>query len=135
MLQPAAPMNKRRSKTPTQRSLALLQNEGFPAAVVEWRLPRCMMTEDAFGLFDLMAVRADFPGVLGIPTTSGMNHASRVKKLLSNARLQIWLAAGNTAEVWPWAKRQGRWTCRQQRLVAADLDGADADEMTGGDSA
>jgi len=128
-------MSNRRSTTPTKRSLDLLRREGFTAAVVERRLPRCLITVDAFGLFDLIAVRADVPGVAGIQTTTGTNHTSRVRKLLGNPTLRTWLAAGNTAEVWSWAKRRERWTCRRQRLAAADFDGtATTAEMIGSDS-
>jgi len=126
-------MGKRRSPTPTQRSLALLRREGFVAAVVERRLPRCFVIVDAFGLFDLLAVRIDVRG--GVQATGGTNHAGRVRKLLGNATLSTWLAAGNRAEVWSWTKRRRRWTCRRQRLDAADLGGAGAAARTGGDSA
>jgi hypothetical protein len=128
-------MGKRRSTTPTQRSLAQLRREGFVTAVVERRLPRCAVTVDAFGLFDLLAVRADVRGVVGVQATSGTNHASRVRKLLGTPTLSTWLAAGNRAEVWSWTKRRRRWTCRRQRLDAADLGGAGAAARTGGDSA
>src|SRR5262245_7225976 len=116
-------MGKRRSPTPTQRSLVLLRREGFVAAVVERRLPRCGVTVDAFGLFDLLAIRGDVPGFLGVHTTSGANHAGRVRKLLGNATLSTWLAAGNRAAVWSRTKRRRRWTCRRQRLDAADRGG------------
>jgi hypothetical protein len=115
-------MSKRGSATPTQHSLALLRRVGFVAAVVERRLPRCGVTVDAFGLFDLLAVRADCRGVVGVQATSGTNHASRVRKRLGNAALPTWLAAGNRAEVWSWTKRRGRWACRRQRLDAANLE-------------
>jgi hypothetical protein len=80
-------MNKARSATLAQRSVALLRRESFVAAVVERRLPRCCATGDAFGLFDVLAVRADVRGVVGVQATSGTNHASRVRKLLGSATL------------------------------------------------
>src|SRR5262249_50858599 len=115
------------------RCLALLRREGFSAAVVERRLPRCFVTLDAFGLFYLLAVRIDVRG--GVQATSGTNHASRFRKLVRGPVLRTWLAAGNRAEVWSWTKRRRGWTCRRQRLDAADLGGAGAAARTGGDSA
>jgi hypothetical protein len=126
-------MGKRRSTTPTQRCLALLRREGFAEAVVERRLPRCGVTVDAFGLFDLLAVRADVRGVGGVQATGGTNHAGRVRKLLGNATLSTWLAAGNRAEVWSWTKRRRRWTCRRQRLDAADHDATTTGNGVSGD--
>jgi hypothetical protein len=123
-------MNKRKSATPTQRSVALLRRESFVAAVVERRLPRCCVTVDAFGLFDVLAVRADVRGVVGVQATSGTNHASRVRKLLGSATLLTWLAAGNRAEVWSWTKRRGRWACRQQRLDLANVATPEESEVS-----
>jgi hypothetical protein len=107
--------------SPTQRTLQLLRREGYTADVVERRLPRCFITRDFLGAFDVLAVRADLPGVLGVQTTSASNHAARAGKLLANPLLRAWLGAGNRAEVWSWAKRRGRWCCRRQALTPADL--------------
>lgn len=92
--------------TPTSRTLSLLRADGFAVAIVERRIPHCNITVDAFGMFDVLAIREDVPGALGVQTTSGSNHSARVKKLLANPILKTWTAAGNVAEVWSWAKRR-----------------------------
>jgi hypothetical protein len=107
--------------SPAQRTLQLLRAEGFDAAVVERRLPRCFIAVDLFNAFDIVAVRRDLPGVLGAQCTSASNHAHRVRKLLGNPTLRTWLAAGNRAEVISWRKAGGRWRCRRQLLAFADL--------------
>jgi hypothetical protein len=82
-----------------------------------------------FGAFDVVAIKADIGGVLRIQTTSGSNHASHARKMLANPTLRTWLAAGNRAEVWSWAKdRRGRWTCHRTAIVLADLAGVAVEE-------
>jgi hypothetical protein len=106
-----------------------LRREGYEAGVVERHLPNVLVTVDLFGAFNVVAIKADVAGVLGIQTTSGSNHASRARKLLGNATLRTWLAAGNRAEVWSWAKdRRGRWTCRRAAIVLADLASVSVEE-------
>jgi hypothetical protein len=107
--------------TPTSRTLALLRGENYHAAVVERHIPHCFTTVDLFGVFDLVAVRADVPGVTGIQCTSGSNHASRVRKLLASEVLAVWLRAGNTALVISWTMRQRQWLARRQEITSADL--------------
>jgi hypothetical protein len=104
--------------------LQLLRREGHAADIVERRLPRCFVTRDFLGLFDVLAVRADSPGVLGVQSTSAANHASRVRNLLEAPALRVWIGAGNGAEVITWRKAGGRWRCRRQALTLADLGAA-----------
>jgi hypothetical protein len=106
--------------SPTARTLNLLRAETFKVAVVERRLPHCHITVDAFGLFDLIAVRADLPGVLGVQCTSGSNHAARVRKLLANAVLPVWFAAGNGVQVISWLKVKGKWLPRREVLTGPE---------------
>jgi hypothetical protein len=106
--------------TPTARTLAQLGADGWTCAVAEAWVPGANVRRDLLGLFDVVAVRADRPGVLGIQATSRPNHAARVHKLLALPALAVWLAAGNTAEVWSWGKRSGHWQCRRQVLELSD---------------
>jgi hypothetical protein len=76
-------------RTPS-RALALLRSEGYAADILERRLPRCFISRDLFGMFDVVALRADLLGVLGVQTTSGSNHAHRVRKLVAVHGSTIW---------------------------------------------
>lgn len=108
------------ASSPTARTLGLLRREGYAAGVVERRLPGCFRSVDLFNAFDLVAVRPDAPGVLGVQCTSAGNHAARVRKLRDVPEVRLWLLAGNRAEVWSWGKRKGRWCCRRQALTLED---------------
>jgi hypothetical protein len=112
---PAPPTQRARrapsGSSPTKRTLALLRAEGFTAAVVERWNPHAWVRQDLFGLFDLLAVHPDRPGVLGVQCTSTDHQAQRMAKALKVPALRTWLAAGNRAEIWGWKKsrRSGRW--------------------------
>jgi hypothetical protein len=112
--------------TPTARTLAQLRADGWTCAVAEAWVPGANIRRDLLGLFDVVAVRADRPGVLGIQATSGPNHAARVHKLLATPALRVWLAAHNQAAVWSWCKRASRWQCRRQFLELSDLGAVQA---------
>jgi hypothetical protein len=90
--------------------------------VFERLLHHAHVRRNPVGLFDVVAVHSDRPGVLGIQTTSRANHASRVAKLLASAALPVWLTAGNAAEVWSWGKQSGPWEVRRQALAPAKAD-------------
>ena len=64
--------------SPTQRTLNHLRRRGYLAAVVERFNPHVGehgIRQDLFGFLDLLAIRADKPGVLGIQATSASNAA------------------------------------------------------------
>ena len=94
--------------TPTTRSLKLLRDEGYTVAVTEhWNaFANCRV--DLFGFIDLVAIREDSPGVLGVQTTSVSNISARVEKIFSNPITKIWLKAGNRLEVHGWGKHGAR---------------------------
>lgn len=100
----------------TPRSLKLLRASDYTVEVVEHWNAYTKTRHDLFNMFDIIAIKADEPGVLGIQTTSGSNASARVKKILANPLHKIWLAAGNRIVVHGWAKRGPRgkrklWTC------------------------
>jgi hypothetical protein len=110
--------------SPTSRTLTLLRREGYAADIAERRLPVCFISRDLFGAFDVVGIKADLPGVLGVQTTSASNFATRFAWLLANPTLATWLAAGNKAEVISWRKVKGHWAVRRQPLTPADLGAA-----------
>lgn len=114
--------------SPTARTLKALRLWGYEAGVVERRLPRGRTTVDLFGAFDVLGVKADTPGVIGIQCTSASNVAARVTKLRACPVIPVWLRAGNQAEVWGFSKRPlgrgGRpiWTLKR-RIFYLTADG------------
>lgn len=111
------------SISPTQRSLKLLRAEGYTAQVVEHWNSFAMRRIDLFGCIDIVAVRADLPGVLGVQCTSATNAAARLKKASECPALKVWLLAGNRFEVHAHGKRGPRglrkvWTCNIRKLHA-----------------
>ncbi len=113
--------------TPTERTLAYLRDQGYSAEVVEnWvTLPgKPGFRKDLGGCIDILAVKANLPGVLGVQTTSGSNVSARLKKARSKPWLKTWLQAGNRFHVHGWAKRgkrgeRKRWTVRVEQVEAA----------------
>jgi hypothetical protein len=95
--------------SPTQRSLVYLRSIGYTAAVVERFNQHAGVRQDLFGFVDVLAMRADKQGVLGIQATTASNASKRVGKILSLAAALVWLACGNRIEVWAWRKKKRHW--------------------------
>lgn len=110
------------ASSPTARTLALLRCEGYTAQVVERWNPHARIRQDLFGVIDVVAIRADETGVLGIQATSGDNVSARLHKAKDAEALRTWLAAGNRFEVWGWRKVKGRWTVRKVPITLADFE-------------
>lgn len=91
--------------SPTQRTLAKLRKEGYHAQVVEKTIPRMFTKVDLFGAIDIVAVRDDIPGVLGIQCTSASNQAARYTKAVAIPAIRSWVKSGNRMEVWGWSKK------------------------------
>ena len=109
------------SRSPTARSLEALRRDGWTVAVAERWIPQAGIRRDLFGMFDIVAIRTDQAGVLGVQATSASNHAARVTKVRENPALAIWLAAGNGAQVWSWGQDpNGRWVCRKEALTLTE---------------
>lgn len=102
--------------SPTSRSLELLRKRGWRVDVVERRLGS-FVTKDLFGFIDLLAIKDE--EVLAVQTTSSSNVAARVKKI-GSVDLEGALAdvrkLGWSIHVHGWAKRKGRWTCREVNI-------------------
>lgn len=111
---------------PTQRTLALLRNAGYMAAVVERWNAHSKVRQDLFGWIDVVAVRPDKPGVLGVQCTSASNLSSRVKKILAADTAYPWLAAGNRVWVLGWKRVGKRWRAVRRELCLDDLKGGDS---------
>ena len=99
--------------SPTQRSKSLFMEQRYTVAVCEKWIERVGKRVDLFGCFDLVAIREDVVGVLGIQTTTGSNLSARVNKLLESRNIRVWLLAENRVIVHGWRKLknqlEGRW--------------------------
>jgi len=102
--------------SPTERSLKHLRDEGFLVCIVEKVIPHCFLRKDAFGFGDLLACNCDrtsrYFGVWLIQTTSGSNHAARVKKAMALREMTTWLRSGGRFAVLSWRKLKQGWTPR-----------------------
>lgn len=88
--------------SPTARSLAYLRKEGYLAQVVEKFNMFSKTRIDLFGCIDIVAVRSDVMGMLGIQVTVRSNIQDRVKKCKAELKMRTWLSADNRLEVHGW---------------------------------
>lgn len=100
--------------SPTQRSLARLRADGYLAEVVERWIPVVKRRRDLFGFIDILAIRDD--EVVGVQATSASNAAARIAKITDHANVGTVRRAGLRILVHGWAKRRGRWHCREVDL-------------------
>lgn len=110
--------------SPTQRSLAMLRNDGWLCQIVEVWNAHAMRRIDLFGAIDILAIR---PGeILGVQTTSGDNVSKRLAKLKAEPKIAMWLAAGGKVAVHGWRKVGARgarklWECRVEEVTLETL--------------
>lgn len=95
-------------RTPTQRSLALLREQGYEVYVVEHYNAYAHVRRDLFGFIDIVAIHPDKIGVLGVQTTTGSNLSARIKKAEALAAYGMWLMSGNKVEFHGWRKIRTR---------------------------
>ena len=108
--------------SPLQRSKALLEDDGWKVGIVERWIQRAFIRVDLFGFMDLVAIRLDRAGVLGIQCC-GEDVQDHVRKYLEgyvdikkgkmygpNDCLPIWLKGGNMFFIWSWRLRKHEGT-------------------------
>jgi len=125
-----APKKRKKSTSPTARTLAECRRRGWIAGVVERHIPfpKPMGTKiDLFGVIDVVVIvppitrfhpRSDHDGggrciacsdpgsILAIQATaSAAHHAHRRDKILAEPRAKAWVDAGGRLELWSWSKR------------------------------
>lgn len=104
-------------RSPTELSLKFLREQGYTVAVVEKWNAFAKIRQDLFGIIDLVAIKKDVPGILGIQTTSKSNISARVAKSKNNKDLLTWYNAGNNFIIHGWAKENGVWVLEQREVV------------------
>lgn len=108
--------------SPTQRSLKHLREQGYTAQVVERWNAWAKVRVDLFSWIDIVAIRHDRTGVLGVQCTSDSNVAARLAKARVTNELGTWLAAGNRLVIHGWGKKGARgarktWTLREVQVT------------------
>lgn len=108
--------------SPTQRTLKLLRDVGWHAAIVERWNPHAFIRQDLYGWIDIIAVHPVF-GILGVQTTTQANAAARLEKARGNAALVAWVTAGGKLAVHGWRKLKGRWQVDARPVGIPELVG------------
>lgn len=101
--------------SPTQRSKALMEREGYTVAIVERWNAFAKIRQDLFGFLDLLCV-ADGKGVVGVQTTSASNMAARRAKIREHVHYAAVEGAGIRVELHGWKKVRNRWECKREVL-------------------
>lgn len=108
--------------SPTQRSLALLRDEGWTVEVVEHWNPHARIRQDLFGFADLIAMKPGFAPLLVQVTSTGW--VSRIAKIAKEPRAAIARASGFRIEIHGWRKlksNRGKWTPIRLPVLTPDL--------------
>ena len=98
--------------SPTQRSKAHLEKQGYRVAITEHWCPFSRRRKDMFNVVDLLAIREG--ETLAIQTTSASNMSGRVKKIAESDAIAAIRAAGWGFHVHGWKRgTNGRYTLRE----------------------
>jgi hypothetical protein len=102
------------SKSPTQRSLEYLREQGYHCEIVEKWNPWRRIRQDLWGWCDILAIRRD--EVLAVQVTSS-GVAARIKKIQESDTVLRVREAGIRVEVHGWTKRaNGRYALRVEDI-------------------
>lgn len=119
---------KKKRKAPfaaNAKTIQFLRAAGWTAEKVEHQLPipGKFVKVDLFGCLDIIAMRADAIGMLGVQATSGggsngkSNGLARRRKLIENANAKTFVQAGNLLWLMVWAKdEKGRWMPQIEKI-------------------
>ena len=91
---------RKKTTSPTQRSLKQLRKDGWVCQVVERWCAFSRRRVDLYGGIDVLCIREG--ETLGVQACAGASTAARLTKLLAEPKLRTWVAAGNRLEVWGW---------------------------------
>ncbi len=98
--------------SPTQRSKAHLEKQGYRVAITEHWCHFSRRRKDMFNVVDLLAIREG--ETLAVQTTSASNMSARVKKIAESDAIADIRAAGWGFVVHGWKKgANGRYTLRE----------------------
>jgi hypothetical protein len=131
----AEPKKRKKSISPTQRSLALLRKAGLTVAIVEHWNQYAHIRQDLFGIGDLLALDPWNEKITLVQTTTAANQAARRTKIVESENARVWLKSGGEIVVHGWAKKGPRgavkhWACTVTPILAVDFPGVDGVERT-----
>jgi hypothetical protein len=102
------------NKSPTQRSLEYLREQGYHCEVVETWNPWKRVRQDLWGWCDILAIRRD--EVLAVQVTAA-GVAARIKKIQESDTIARVREAGIRVEVHGWTKRaNGKYVLRMEDI-------------------
>jgi hypothetical protein len=102
------------SKSPTQRSLEYLREQGYHCEIVEKWNPWRRIRQDLWGWCDILAIRRD--EVLAVQVTSS-GVAARIRKIQESDTVLRVREAGIRIEVHGWTKRaNGKYVLRMEDI-------------------
>lgn len=113
------------------RTAEILRDRGYFVEKVEQVVHGTFIKRDCFGAFDLLAVKADEQGALGVQICASDRKADHVAKLREIEAVWAWLRAGNRILLHSWRKRKerhpvtGNWGTAQWAVVEIQLALAD----------
>lgn len=90
--------------SPTQRTNALLREQGYLVRIVEHYNHHVKRKKDLYGFIDVVGLHPDKMGILGVQTTTGGHLAERIAKAEALPAFHLWLACGNAVEFHGWRK-------------------------------
>lgn len=91
--------------SPTSKSKALLQRDGWEVAIVERWNAFAKIRQDLFGFADLLCLHPKH-GIMAVQTTSRSHTSARIDKIRKERRAHIFLAAGGKIIVHGWKKKK-----------------------------
>ena len=94
--------------SPTARTLAWCRKQGWIAEVTERWIPQARKRKDLFSFIDIVCLRPNHFGVLGIQATSTPNINARLTKIAAEPKAKLWQLAGNPILVIGWSKKGPR---------------------------
>jgi len=113
--------------TPAARSLRYLRQLGYRAESVARWVPRAQRRRHLYGFADIVATRMESPELMALQVTTSRNAAARLRKVMTEPRLRLWLRLpAHTFEVWAWAKRAraGKrkvWVLTRRAVLSQEL--------------
>lgn len=113
------------------RTAEILRERGYYVDKVEQVIHGTFIKRDCFGAFDLLAVKADERGALGVQVCAQKQKAEHVAKLREIEAVWAWLRAGNSLLIHSWRKRRdkhpvtGNWGAPKWAVVEFMISLAD----------